>query len=44
MIILTLSEAATSAPLSRSSLTNSVFPNIAATMRGVLPIYKKKTG
>ena len=44
MIILTLVVAATSAPLSRSSLTDSVLPLKAATMRGVLPSYKKKTG
>ena len=44
MIILTLLEAAISAPLSRSSLTDSVCPLIAATMRGVHPFYKKKTG
>ena len=44
MIILTLLVAAISAPLSRSNLTNSVLPLIAATMRGVYPIYKKKTG
>ena len=44
MILLTLVVAATSAPLSRSSLTDSVLPVIAATMRGVYPPYKKKTG
>ena len=44
MIILTLSEAAISAPLSRSSLTDSVLPLPAANMRGVHPTYKKKTG
>ena len=35
MIILTISEAAMSAPFSMSSLTDSVFPNEAAVMRGV---------
>ena len=44
MIILTLSEAATSAPFSRSNLTDSVCPLAAANMRGVCPNYKKKTG
>ena len=44
MIILTSLVAATSAPLSRSSLTDSVLLLIAANMRGVLPNYKKKTG
>ena len=44
MIILTLVVAATSAPLSRSSLTDSVLPLIAAIMRGVHASYKKKTG
>ena len=44
MIILTLVVAATSAPFSRSSLTDSVLPLIAAPMRGVDPNYKKKTG
>ena len=44
MIILTLVVAATSAPLSRSSLTDSVLPLAAATMRGVHPSYKNKTG
>ena len=44
MIILTLLVAATSAPLSRSSLTDSVLPLKAALMRGVHPVYKKKTG
>ena len=44
MIILTLSEVVVSAPLSRSSLTDSVYPLAAATMRGVHPDYKKKTG
>ena len=44
MIILTLLVAAISAPYSMSSLTDSVFPNIAAIMRGVDPVYKKKTG
>ena len=44
MIILTLSEAAMSAPFSMSSLTDSVLPLKAANMRGVLPTYKKKTG
>ena len=44
MIILTLSEAAISAPFSMSSLTDSVLPSIAALMRGVHPYYKKKTG
>ena len=44
MIILTLSEAATSAPLSRSSLTDFVLPVAAAAMRGVHSSYKKKTG
>ena len=44
MIILTLSEAVVSAPLSRSTLTEFVLPYRAATMRGVDPYYKKKTG
>ena len=44
MIILTLLVAATSAPFSRSSLTDSVLPVAAANMRGVNPCYKKKTG
>ena len=44
MIILTLVVVATSAPLSRSSLTDSVCPLEAANMRGVHPNYKKKTG
>ena len=44
MIILTLLVAATFAPLSRSSLTDSVLPLAAAIMRGVFPYYKKKTG
>ena len=44
MIILTLSEAVGSAPLSRSSLTDSVLPVAAANMRGVHLSYKKKTG
>ena len=44
MIILTSSVAAMSAPLSRSSLTDSVLPLAAASMRGVSPSYKKKTG
>ena len=44
MIILTLVEAAMSAPFSRSSLTDSVLPLAAAIMRGVSPNYKKKTG
>ena len=44
MIILTILVAAISAPFSMSSLTNSVLPLIAATMRGVHPPYKKKTG
>ena len=44
MIILTLLVAAMSAPYSRSSLTDSVYPLAAATMRGVHPDYKKKTG
>ena len=44
MIILTSLVPATSAPLSRSSLTDSVLPLIAAIMRGVHPPYKKKTG
>ena len=44
MIILTLVVAAIFAPLSRSSLTDSVLPSIAASMRGVYPYYKKKTG
>ena len=44
MIIFTLVVAAVSAPFSRSSLTDSVLPLIAATMRGVHPSYKKKTG
>ena len=44
MIILTLSEAAISAPLSRSSLTDCVLPKKVASMRGVAPSYKKKTG
>ena len=44
MIILTSSVAVVSAPLSRSSLTDSVLPYIAANMRGVFPNYKKKTG
>ena len=44
MIILTSLVAAISAPLSRSSLTDSVLKLAAATMRGVNPIYKKKTG
>ena len=44
MIILTLSEAVVSAPLSRSTLTDSVLSCTAAIMRGVRPIYKKKTG
>ena len=44
MIILTLLVAATFAPFSRSRLTDSVFPNKAAIMRGVAPPYKKKTG
>ena len=43
MIILTLLVAAIYAPLSMRSLTDSVFPLIAATMRGVNPNYKKKT-
>ena len=43
MIILTLSEAATSAPFLRSRLTDFVLPLIAANMRGVNPPYKKKT-
>jgi len=42
MIILTLSEAVVSAPLSRSSLTDSVFPLRAANMRGVSPFYMYK--
>ena len=42
MIILTLVVAATSAPLSRSSLTDSVLLLIAAAMRGVHPLYKKE--
>ena len=44
MIILTSVVSATSAPFLRSSLTDSVLPSIAATMRGVHPYYKKKTG
>ena len=44
MIILTLLEVATSAPLSRSNVTDSVPPLAAAIMRGVSPYYKKKTG
>ena len=44
MIILTLSEAATSAPFSRSALTTCERPPAAACMRGVHPPYKKKTG
>ena len=44
MIILTLVMAATSAPFSSSSLTDFVLPKLAATMRGVHPTYKKKTG
>ena len=44
MIILTISEAAMSAPFSRRSLPDSVLPYIAAIMRGVHPNYKKKTG
>ena len=44
MIILTSSEAVVSAPLSRSSLTDSIHPLAAANMRGVNPPYKKKTG
>ena len=44
MIILTLVVAATFAPFSMSSLTDSVLPLIAATMRGVTPCYKNKTG
>ena len=44
MIILTSLVAATSAPLSMSSLTDSVLLVRAATMRGVRPSYKKKTG
>ena len=42
MIILTLSEAAASAPLSRSSLTDSVLPQKAASMRGVHPSYERR--
>ena len=44
MIILTLSEAVTSAPFSRSIVTSCECPSIAATMRLVYPSYKKKTG
>ena len=44
MIILTLLVAATSAPFSRSSLTDSVLPLKVAFMRGVHPFFKKKTG
>ena len=44
MIILTLVVAATSAPFSRSSLTEFVLPETAANMRGVCPYYKKKPG
>ena len=44
MIILTILVAAMSAPFSRRSLTDSVLPLKAATMRGVYPYYKKKTG
>ena len=44
MIILTLLVAAVSAPLSMSSLTDSVRPVKAANKRGVCPSYKKKTG
>ena len=44
MIILTSLVAATSAPLSRSSLTDCVLPKKAANVRGVCPNYKKKTG
>ena len=43
-MIITLLVAATSAPLSRSSLTDSVLPLKAALMRGVHPDYKKKSG
>ena len=44
MIIITLVLAAISAPLTMSSLTDSVLPLYAASMRGVYPFYKKKTG
>ena len=44
MIILTLSETVVSAPLSRSTLTKFILPYRAANMRGVHPVYKKKTG
>ena len=44
MIILTLVVAAISAPFSSSSLIDFVLPKLAAAMRGVHPVYKKKTG
>ena len=43
MIILTLLEAVTSAPFSRSIVTACECPQKAANMRGVHPSYKKKT-
>ena len=44
MIILTISETVTSAPFLRSIVTACEWPLAAANMRGVHPVYKKKTG